>query len=194
MDRTQEEHVDPVDDVVVLFAERGGEFHGEVVDQRRHALQCASLARAAGAGDQLVAAALLHDVGHLVAPDQSDRPSEPALDDHHESLGARWVASRFGSGVARPVALHVMAKRYLCATDPGYLAGLSPASLSSQQAQGGLLDRTGVARFEAHPGSSDALALRQWDDEAKDPDRDTEGIDAFLTVLERLAVVNPPRR
>jgi gamma-butyrobetaine dioxygenase len=186
--------VGPVDEVAALFAQRGGEFHGEVVDQRRHALQCATLARASGADDQLVAAALLHDVGHLVATDVPDGPSDLAVDDdHHEAVGARWVAERFGPGVAQPVALHVVAKRYLCATDPGYMAALSPASLLSQQAQGGLLDPAAVARFEAHPGSTDALALRKWDEEAKDPDKETEGIEAFLTVLERLVDVDAVR-
>jgi predicted HD phosphohydrolase len=187
--------VGPVDEVVALFAQRGGEYHGEVVDQRRHALQCATQARAAGASDQLVAAALLHDVGHLVAPDLPDgRPDLAGDDDHHEALGARWVAARFGPAVAQPVALHVLAKRYRCTVDPEYLATLSPASVRSQEAQGGLLDPAAVTRFEAHPGSADALVLRQWDDEAKDPDKETDGIKAFLAVLERLAPAGPPQR
>jgi len=182
--------VGPVDEVVALFEERGGEYHGEVVDQRRHALQCATLARASGVDDQLVGAALLHDIGHLVTPDHPDSRSDLAVnDDHHEALGARWVGARFGSDVARPVSLHVIAKRYLCTTDPEYMAALSPASILTQKAQGGLLEPAAVARFEAHPGCADALALRQWDDEAKNPDQETDGIEAFLHVLERLAVV-----
>jgi gamma-butyrobetaine dioxygenase len=74
------------------------------------------------------------------------------------------------------------------------MAALSPASVRSQQAQGGLLDPAAIARFEAHPGSADALALRKWDDDAKDPTTETDGIEAFLAVLERLALDGPTRR
>jgi gamma-butyrobetaine dioxygenase len=194
MSPIQEATMSPVDEVVALFAQRGHEYHGEVVDQRRHALQCATLARSAGAEDHLVAAALLHDVGHFLSGDDGDPGFDPAVDDdYHEALGARWVAARFGPAVARPVALHVLAKRYRCTVDPAYLAALSPASVLSQQVQGGLLDTAAVARFEAQPGSADALALRQWDEEAKDPDRQTDGIEAFLTLLESQAVLGSGR-
>ena len=108
-------------------------------------------------------------------------------------IGARWVAARFGSGVARPVALHVLAKRYRCTLDAACLAALSPASVRSLQAQGGLLDPAAVTRFEAHPGRTGALALRQWDEAAKDPDRQTDGIEAFVAVLERLAIAGAIR-
>ena len=178
-----------VEDVLGLLADRGGEHHGEVVDQRAHALQCATLARDAGADDHQVAAALLHDIGHLVAAaGAGPRADLAADDDRHEAVGARWAAPRFGARVARTVALHVVAKRYRCTVDPGYLAELSPTSLLTLQAQGGLLDDVDAARFEAHPGHAGALALRDWDEAAKDPDRVTEGIEAFVAVLERLAV------
>ncbi len=180
--------MDAADDVVRIFVERGAEHHGEVVDQRRHALQCAALAKADGVEDHLVAAALLHDVGHLVASaDHGPRIDLTADDDHHEAVGARWAAIRFGPRVGRPIALHVVAKRYRCTVDPDYLATLSPTSIRTLQSQGGLLDPDAVARFEDHPGRAEALALRHWDDTAKDPDRETEGIETFVTVLQRLA-------
>ncbi len=180
--------VDPVDDVVRVFAAHGDDHHGEVIDQRRHALQCAALAVADGADDPLVAAALLHDIGHLVAsPDGAVRVDLATDDDRHEAVGARWVATRFGPVVARPVALHVLAKRYRCAVDPGYAAGLSPTSTATLQAQGGPLSHDEVARFVAHAGAADALRLRDWDEAAKDPTCTTVGIEAFIPVLRRLA-------
>jgi predicted HD phosphohydrolase len=151
------------------------------VDQRRHALQTASLARSAGAPHQLVAAALLHDIGHLL----SDVDVTPATqDDRHEAVGARWLAPRFGPGVSGPVALHVLAKRYRCAVDPTYYEALSPASIGSLRLQGGPLDAAGVARFSAHPGADHALLLRAWDEAAKDPYADTEPFDAFVGCLQ----------
>ena len=177
-----------VDEVVVLFAERGGEHHGEVVDQRDHALQCASLARADGAADHLVAAALLHDIGHLVGPAAGVRREDPATaDDRHEAIGARWVASRFGPAVARPIALHVLAKRYRCTVDHDGIDSLSPASTLSLRVQGGLLDDAAVARFRSDPAHAEALTLRSWDEAAKDPGRITDGVEAFLPVLGRMA-------
>ena len=183
--------MDAVEEVARLFAERGDGHHGEVVDQRRHALQCATLARGSGGCDHLVAAALLHDVGHLVAAATRAQFADPvADDDRHEVVGARWVTPRFGPRVGRAVALHVAAKRYRCTVDPAGVGALSPASVASLRAQGGLLDAGAVARFVGHPGSADALVLRAWDDAAKDPDAETDGLEAFLPVLARLAV--PP--
>ena len=42
-------------------------YGGEAVTQLEHALQCAQLSMAADDSDALVAASLLHDVGHLWA-------------------------------------------------------------------------------------------------------------------------------
>jgi predicted HD phosphohydrolase len=180
-----------VDDVVLLFDQRGTEHHGEIVDQRSHALQCATLARSEGAPDHLVAAALLHDIGHLVASAASGaRVDLSTDDDRHEAVGARWVAPRFGSAVARPIALHVMAKRYQCSVDPGYLAGLSPTSVETLRAQGGRLGGAAVIRFDAMPGADEALLLRRWDEAAKHPDRRTGPLDSFLSGLERLEVTS----
>ena len=167
---------------------RGHEHQGEPVDQRSHALQSASLARAAGAPDHLVVAALLHDIGHLVAlDDQGERSDLGVDDDHHEAVGARWVAPRFGPDTARSIALHVLAKRYQCTVDPVYVARLSPTSLLTLEAQGGLLDDAGVARFESHPGAAEALLVCEWDEAAKDPDRRSPPIGAFLPELIRAA-------
>ncbi|MGA2838084.1 MAG: HD domain-containing protein [Acidimicrobiales bacterium] len=178
-----------VDDVLEVLAVRGGEHHGEVVDQRSHALQCAALARVSGAEDALVVAALLHDVGHLLS-DADHRPGADLSldDDHHEAVGARWTAVRFGPAVSRPIALHVLAKRYRCTVDPDYLQALSPASTLTLRAQGGLLDQDTVARFEAHPGFEDACRLREWDEAAKDPSAATAGIEALVPVLGRCVV------
>jgi gamma-butyrobetaine dioxygenase len=108
------------------------------------------------------------------------------------------VAARFGPGAARPVALHVLAKRYRCTLDPKYKAALSPASVRSQQAQGGLLDPPAIARFEASrdapmPWPCGSGATGRRGDGAKDPDRQTDGIVAFLTVLQRFAVIGAIR-
>jgi gamma-butyrobetaine dioxygenase len=122
-------------------------------------LQAGALAEAAGAESPLVAAALLHDIGHLLGEDE----------DRHAEAGANWLRQWFGDAVTEPVRLHVAAKRYLCAVDAGYFGLLSAESVRTLSLQGGPMTAAEVAAFEALPFSRDAVAVRRWDDQAKDP-------------------------
>lgn len=139
-------------------------YGGEPVDQRTHALQTAWLAMDSGADDELVVAAALHDIGRA-RPVRAEHPGQP-----HEVAGAEFARHRVGERAAWVIAQHVPAKRYLVATDPAYHALLSPASVASLKVQGGPMDEREVADFAAHPLATDAVALRRWDDAAKDPD------------------------
>jgi len=58
----------------------------------------------------------------------------------------------------------VPAKRYLCATDPDYVARLSRASVVTLTLQGGPMTRSEAADFERNPFFRDAVQVRQWDD------------------------------
>jgi predicted HD phosphohydrolase len=78
------------------------------------------------------------------------------------------------------VALHVDAKRYLCATRPGYHDALSDDSKRSLVLQGGVFDEAACAVFIARPGATDAVRVRVWDDLAKSPDAVTPPLDHFL--------------
>lgn len=156
-----------LDDVIDLYERWGTSRYDEEVLQLEHALQTAALARAAGAADPLVAAALLHDVGHLLDLADGDGHRDRTTDQRHEARGSAWLAGLFPPAVTAPVALHVRAKRYLVTVDPEYAAALSPGSTASLVRQGGPLEPAEVAAFEANPGWADAVALRRWDDEAK---------------------------
>lgn len=172
--------------IVDLFVERGDEeYHGESVSQSAHALQAAHLAESEGADDALVVAALLHDIGHLLH-DLGEDAAERGIDDYHENSGAHWLARHFGPEVSEPVRLHVAAKRYLCAVDPSYHDGLSPASRLSLELQGGPMSAEEVATFEAHPSCSRAVRLRRWDDAAKVVDRVVPGLEHYLGRIESL--------
>jgi phosphonate degradation associated HDIG domain protein len=170
--------------VLQLFAERGDSDYGsEAVSQREHALQAAHLARQSGADPALVAAALLHDVGHLLHNLPDDAP-EHGIDDKHEELAYRWLARHFGPDVAGPVRLHVAAKRYLCAVDSEYHEHLSEPSKISLALQGGPMSAEEAEGFRASPHFEAAVRLRRWDDEAKDPDLVVPGLDAYVPDLE----------
>jgi phosphonate degradation associated HDIG domain protein len=173
-----------LDSTLALFAERGGAaYFGEAVSQTEHALQAAALAEQAGGGPALVTAALLHDVGHLLHPLDEARVSF-ALDDHHEGLGGRWLERFFGPDVTEPVRLHVPAKRYLCAAEVGYLGLLTPASLASLRLQGGAMTPAEADAFRRLPHAEAAVAIRRWDDLAKQPGLATPGLDHFRPHLE----------
>jgi predicted HD phosphohydrolase len=162
-----------IDELFELYESFGDRFYGESTTQNEHALQCAALARDAGASDAMIVAALFHDVGHLAVDVQGEPGFDLARDDDdHEARGARILAPLFGPRVAQPVALHVTAKRWRCTREPQYHDRLSPASLTTLIAQGGLLSEEQCQRFELHPGFADALALRTWDDTGK-----VEGVD-----------------
>jgi gamma-butyrobetaine dioxygenase len=149
-----------ITELAELFAGPGaGEYLGEPVTIGVHMRQAGALARAAGAPDALVAAALLHDVGHLRGDTEA----------RHGAAGAEWLSQWFGPEVTEPVRLHVPAKRYLCATKAGYFALLSAESVRTLTLQGGPMSAAEAVAFEALPGARDAVAVRRWDDEAKDP-------------------------
>jgi phosphonate degradation associated HDIG domain protein len=165
----------PLDVLAELFAGAGAaEYFGEDVTQAEHMRQTAALAEAAGAAPALVAAALLHDVGHFqtLTAAQGGRDGDvltPGADNRHSRTGADWLAQWFGPAVTEPVRLHVAAKRYLCAVEPGYFGHLSEASVRTLRAQGGPMTPAQAAEFEADPHAEDALSLRRWDERAKDP-------------------------
>lgn len=159
-----------IDEVFDLYSRRGCAHYGEDVTQIAHALQCAALAQRDGASDELVCAALLHDIGHLVVVHTHGTDGVGSVDDDHEAVGGRVLSALFAPKVAAPVAMHVLAKRWRCTVDPAYAASLSAASRTSLRLQGGPLGELACRRFEAHPGFDDAVRLRRWDDAAKDPD------------------------
>ena len=153
--------------ITTLYLTHGQSLYGgEAISQQQHALQCAQLAEQAGASPMLVAAALLHDMGHLL-PNTLDTAS--CVDDLHQFRSIPFLRSVFSDAVIEPVCLHVDAKRYLCHAEPGYWSGLSAASKRSLQVQGGPFSGAEAAAFMARPFAADAVALRRWDDLAKDP-------------------------
>ena len=108
-------------------------------------------------------------------------------DNRHSDTGAVWLSAWFGPAVTEPVRLHVAAKRYLCAAEPGYFARLSPESVRTLALQGGPMTPAQAAAFEALPCAPDAVAVRRWDDQAKDPAVTPPEFSHFVPLLEALA-------
>ncbi|MDF0599166.1 HD domain-containing protein [Psychromarinibacter sp. C21-152] len=169
-----------------IFARRGAEeYLGEPVTISEHMRQCAELAEREGAGDELIAAALLHDIGHFTHEFPADAAAQD-VDTRHEAAGARVVARFFPTLVTDCVRYHVDAKRYLCATDPDYAAKLSDASVHSLKLQGGPMSDEEVAAFEKTPHLDAILKVRIWDDIGKDPDHAAPAFAHYAPVLRRV--------
>lgn len=162
-----------------LYRLRGNERYDEAVTQTEHALQCASLAMAGQSDDATVVAALFHDIGHLLIPDERESDE----DRHHEMVASRFLARWFGPDVLRPIELHVSAKRYLCAVEPEYFDTLSPASVRSLELQGGPMSDSEVKEFEDTDYAQVAVLLRRWDDEAKVPNAPTPALGMFEGIV-----------
>ena len=154
------------DALVGLYEQRGDHAYSEVVTQIEHATQCAGCAVEAGSGEATVIAAFLHDIGHLLV-DERNEDGEVVTDFRHEDIGARFLTNWFDESVTAPVALHVAAKRYLCAVEPSYHDELSPASVHSLVLQGGPMSVDEVVDFEAEAHVDAAVDLRRWDETAK---------------------------
>lgn len=173
-----------------IFERRGAESYlGEPVTVAEHMLQSASLAERDGAPEALVAAALLHDIGHH-AGDFGPYSPEDKTDRHHEDAGAAALAPFFPPIVTECVRLHVAAKRYLCATDPAYFDSLSPASVHSLSLQGGPMDSDEITRFQAIPFHGEAVRVRIWDDGGKVPGKKTKTFADYSHLLQRVVAAH----
>ena len=174
-----------------LFANHGDEqYTGEPVTQLEHALQAAYLAENEGADDELVTAALLHDLGHLLH-DLGDTPSLRGVDDVHQFRALPFLRGLFSDNVLNAIRLHVDAKRFLCATQPQYHARLSEDSKRSLLLQGGSFDDATAADFIRQPGAERAVQLRLWDDAAKTANLATPTLTHFMQRASRCVLKAP---
>jgi phosphonate degradation associated HDIG domain protein len=175
--------------LAIFHAEGERNYGGERLSQTAHALQCGWLAERAGAPSALVAAALLHDIGHLVNPDDKSAKHR-GEDAFHETVGHKYLSRWFAPDVTQPIMWHVAAKRYLTATEPDYFATLSGGSVRSLELQGGPFTPERAAKFIAQPFARDAVMLRRWDEGAKIPNLETPPLEYFRPHLE--ASINLP--
>lgn len=156
-----------VDQIMELLETAGqSAYFGEPVTQLEHALQCAQLAHDAGGDEEMIIAALLHDIGHLLDDEGLRHDAVGVID--HDAVGARYLRQRgFSERVAQLVSGHVAAKRYLTLTNPSYFARLSPASVATLQLQGGPMTDGEAAIFGRDPLFEQKLRLRSWDEQGK---------------------------
>jgi [1-hydroxy-2-(trimethylamino)ethyl]phosphonate dioxygenase len=186
VERTVPTRATVIDLIEDIFLRRGADSYlGERVTMSEHMLQAAQLAEAEDGSDAMIAAALLHDIGHY-ADEFPEDALERGIDNRHEVAGGRLLEPFFPPEVTEPVRLHVATKRYLCAVDPGYVATLSPASAHTLRLQGGPMGPEEVLAFERGPHKDAAVKVRRWDEAAKVEGRPTPPFAHYRPVLERI--------
>ena len=169
-----------------IFARCGdAEYLGEPVTMAQHMLQGAWLAEQQGLDDQVIVAALLHDIGHFTS-EFGTFSMDDTEDRFHEEAGAEVLAPFFPSLVTDCVRHHVAAKRYLCATRPSYFDRLSGASIHSLNLQGGPMNAREVAEFEQSPNLPRIIQVRYLDEAGKDPDMITPDYWHFAPTVQRV--------
>jgi phosphonate degradation associated HDIG domain protein len=173
--------------VLACFQTHGGDpYIGEPITHLEHAAQCADLARAAGADEELIVAALLHDIGHLCPSAQPTSTMGPYGTVRHETIGANYLAEcGFSARVVHLVQQHVNAKRYLTFKHPGYAARLSQASAATLALQGGPMNEHEATAFEAQADFTTILQLRAWDEAAKVVNANHASLATFRPLLAR---------
>jgi phosphonate degradation associated HDIG domain protein len=174
------------DEVMFLLGDCAGEqYFGEAVTKLAHAEQCAWNAQQAGADEELILACLLHDIGHQLDTEDTQRDERVGVINHDE-VGRRWLLERgFSRRLADLVGGHVDAKRYLTATNEAYMAKLTPASQETLKLQGGPMDQAAADEFAHEPELRDMLRLRAWDEMAKDPNRTVAPLESYREMLLR---------
>lgn len=177
---------DALKHLINLIEDQGHDnYLGEAVTLEQHFLQAAALAQEAGYDDETIVAALFHDIGHL--RDQATLSVDSDVKDlHHGHIGAQMLSAHFPAAVVEPVRLHIDAKRYLCATEEQYFAGLSDASVYSLQRQGGPMNQADCKVFENNSWHQAAIKVRRLDDLAKDPNKPPIALSRFMPILQRV--------
>lgn len=180
---TQANIVEFIADIFVRCGDE--EYLGEPVTMAQHMLQGATLAEAEGQREEIIVAALLHDIGHFTS-EFGTFSMEDTEDRFHEEAGAKILEEFFPTLVTDCVRFHVAAKRYLCATNSSYFAKLSEASVHSLNLQGGPMSHAEVGEFEKNPNAEDIVTVRLFDDAGKEPEMMTPDFAYFAPMVQRV--------
>ncbi|WP_343306208.1 HDIG domain-containing metalloprotein [Chitinophaga niabensis] len=155
-----------VDEIFELYQQHGHHEYGESVTMMMHMMQAALIAEQEGYDDEMILAAFLHDIGHFFETEEQMHVYGTMK---HDDLGGRYLMERgFPEKMAKLVASHVAAKRYLTFADPAYYDTLSEASKQTLGFQGGPMSAEEAAAFKSDPLFDAYIRIRIWDDMGKD--------------------------
>ena len=177
-------------------------YIGEPISQIQHAAQAATLAKNTSHSDEVVCAAFLHDIGHmLVSRDfHLEKMVTNGIDygvKNHERVGAIFAYEVTESlTISNLINNHVIAKRYMAGKYPHYHDTLSPASRQTLKFQGGPLTKEEQVELERDPLFPIYISMRRWDDKAKDPNLEIpqQEINGFWNMLQGVIERNTKKK
>jgi len=179
-------------EIINLYKHFGkSDYIGEKVSQIQHMTQCAMLAENEGYDDEVILAAFLHDIGHLLENKMPvNRMNDFGVVDH-ERIGYEYLLRcGFSSRIAKSVEAHVSAKRYLTYKFPDYYDQLSEASKATLEFQGGKMNESEALEFEQNDDYLLFVAIRKWDDLAKNPELPTPSLDKYADLIYKHLIKN----
>lgn len=148
-----------VQEIMQLFHQKGQEIYCEGINIIEHMVQCANLAAKETTDEEIILAAFLHDVGHLLDTKQL----ESFDGKNHAFIGAKFVQSKgFSTRIVVLIQNHIEAKRYLALVDPLYYQDLSELSKQNLAAQGGRMTTAEAMTFEESPYYEWNVKMRKW--------------------------------
>ncbi len=181
-------HSNIVEFIGDIFHRRGAESYlGEQVTMSEHMLQAARLAELEDGRSAMIAAALLHDIGHYTNEFPEDALAQ-GINNHHDVAGAEVLNPFFPQQICDCVRYHVDAKRYLCRVDRDYFSRLSPASVHTLELQGGPMNDDEVTAFESLQHCLEIVQVRKWDERAKVAKLHTPDFEYYAQTLRELVV------
>lgn len=164
-----EQPMNVIKEIIDLFSKYGAnDYIGETITQTEHMTQAAMFAEEDKADLEVVVAAMLHDIGHLLEIQNKSAQMSNLGVVNHEIVGRDYLLSKgFTVRTANLVGNHVKAKRYLVTKYPDYYEKLSEASKQTLKHQNGLMSKEEMENFESDPLFEDSLKIRGYDDKAK---------------------------
>jgi putative nucleotidyltransferase with HDIG domain len=174
-----------VEIIFQLFNKKGDDMYiGEPVTKYQHMVQSAMIAQNLGYTDEMVIAALLHDIGHVCVEMTPDNDMNGFGIKNHDLIGAQLLRENgFSDLVVSAVENHVAAKRYLCTKFQNYYDQLSLASLETLKLQGGMMNETEILEFENHPYFDENIKIRKIDELAKDEHMEIVAVESFKEIM-----------
>ena len=173
-------------DNIFKMYENFGKFDyiGEPVTQIEHMIQAAMLAEEDGQSEEVILAALFHDIGHLIQLNNKNIKNNEKMSKYgfknHEKMGLNFLKdNNIKYPIPELVENHVKAKKYLVYKDPKYRENLSDASKKTLEFQGGAMTEKEAEDFEQDKLFELSLKLRSYDDKAKVENKKIKSLDYY---------------
>ncbi|BCS83117.1 putative HD phosphohydrolase [Cotonvirus japonicus] len=176
-----------VDEIIELYEKYGShDYIGENQTQVEHMTRAAMLAEDHGENIDVILAAFLHDIGHLIEINCPESQMDNLGVINHENIGRDFLIKKgFNDCITNLVGNHVKAKRYLVAKNPEYLKYLSEASQSTLKFQKGFMNQQEIDTFENDPFFEKSIKLRFYDDQSKLVTLPIKSLDYYKNLMEK---------